>query len=240
MARSAISTRDLTKTYQSGANQLTVFGGLDLEIERGTAVAVVGSSGAGKSTLLHLLGGLDRPTAGEVWIGDTELFALEDEPLAQFRNQRLGFIWQQNSLLAEFTAAENVAMPLLIRGVQRGEALARAAARMEEVGLADRGHHRAGELSGGEQQRVALARALVGDPQVLLADEPTGNLDHDTAESVMELLEKLRVARGLTMVIVTHSRELAARCRHLIRLEKGSVTEAGPGKASTAGLGGTN
>jgi lipoprotein-releasing system ATP-binding protein len=223
MAQIAISTQNLARRYRSGSRELTVFSGLNLEIERGMAVAIVGASGAGKSTLLHLLGGLDRPSSGQVFFGDTDIFALNDEELAKFRNRRLGYIWQQNSLLAEFTAAENVAMPLLIAGAARQEALARAEDRLEEVGLGDRGHHRAGELSGGEQQRAALARALVNDPEVLLADEPTGNLDHETAEGVVDLLERLRVARGLTTVIVTHSRELAARCRQVIRLEKGEV-----------------
>jgi lipoprotein-releasing system ATP-binding protein len=218
-----ISTRNLERRYRSGARELTIFAGLDLEIERGASVAIVGPSGAGKSTLLHLLGGLDRPSAGQVYFGETDIFALSDEDLAKFRNQRLGFIWQQNSLLSEFTAAENVAMPLLIAGADRTTALERAAKRLEEVGLADRGHHRAGELSGGEQQRAALARALVNDPDVLLADEPTGNLDFETAEGVVELLEGLRVARRLTTVIVTHSRELAARCQRVIRLEKGGL-----------------
>jgi lipoprotein-releasing system ATP-binding protein len=226
MAQVAISTKQLARRYRSGARELTVFSGLNLEIERGMAVAIVGSSGAGKSTLLHLLGGLDRPSAGQVLFGDTDIFALTDEELAKFRNQRLGFIWQQNSLLAEFTAAENVAMPLLIAGTARREAFSRAEDRLKEVGLGDRGHHRAGELSGGEQQRAALARALVNDPEVLLADEPTGNLDHDTAEGVVDLLERLRLARGLTTVIVTHSRELAARCPQVIRLEKGGLLGA--------------
>jgi lipoprotein-releasing system ATP-binding protein len=232
MAALAISTRNLARRYRSGARELTVFSGLDLEIEQGTAVAIVGTSGAGKSTLLHLLGGLDRPSAGQVYFGDTDIFALNDEELAKFRNRRLGFIWQQNSLLAEFTAAENVAMPLLISGTKRSQALARAEERLKEVGLGDRGHHRAGELSGGEQQRAALARALVNDPEVLLADEPTGNLDFETAESVIELLEGLRVARRLTTVIVTHSRELAARCPQVIRLEKGGVV--GTARAAAA------
>jgi len=226
MPQVAISARGLTRRYRSGAREFAVFADLDLDVERGSAVAIVGESGAGKSTLLHLLGGLDRPTAGRVVYGDTDIFALSDEALADFRNRRLGFIWQQNSLLPEFTAAENVAMPLLIAGVARKEALGRAEDRLKEVGLGDRGHHRAGEMSGGEQQRAALARALVNDPEVLLADEPTGNLDHKTAEGVVELLEGLRRARSLTSVIVTHSREFAARCPHVIRLEKGSVLAA--------------
>ena len=227
MLAMAISARGLTKSYRSGSRELTVFSGLDLDVEAGSAVAIVGQSGAGKSSLLHLLGGLDRPTAGRVFFGDTDLFALSDEALADFRNKRLGFVWQQNSLLPEFTAAENVAMPLLIAGVARKEALAAAGARLEEVGLADRGHHRAGEMSGGEQQRAVLARALINNPEVLLADEPTGNLDPETAEGVVELLERLRERRRLTTVMVTHSREVAARCPHVIRLEKGSVVSPG-------------
>jgi lipoprotein-releasing system ATP-binding protein len=232
----AISARQLTKRYRSGEKEITVFAGLDLDIGRGSAVAIVGESGAGKSTLLHLLGGLDRPTSGQVFFGDTDVFSLSDEDRARFRNRSLGFVWQQNSLLPEFTAAENVAMPLLIAGAPRKDALRTAGERLHEVGLADRGHHRAGEMSGGEQQRAALARALVHDPEVLLADEPTGNLDHRTAEGVVELLERLRESRNLTTVTVTHSLELAARCPHVIRLEKGNVL--GPAAATAPGLSG--
>ena len=235
MLLSAISTRGLAKRYRSGERELTVFSGLDLVIEAGSAVAIVGESGAGKSTLLHLLGGLDRPSSGGVHYGLTDIFALSDDALAEFRNRHLGFIWQQNSLLAEFTAAENVAMPLLISGSPRRKALDRAAERLKEVGLADRGHHRAGELSGGEQQRAALARALVNDPQVLLADEPTGNLDHRTAEGVMDLLDRIRQARNLTTGIVTHSADVAGRCERVIRLEKGAV-QSGAGDGFGDGI----
>jgi lipoprotein-releasing system ATP-binding protein len=221
----AIRAEGLTKRYRSGPTDHTVFSDLHLAVLRGEIVAVVGESGAGKSTLLHLLGGLDEPTAGRVLYGATDLYGLEDAARAEFRNRNLGFVWQQNSLLPEFTAAENVAMPLFIRGMPRADALHQAAERLAEVGLADRGHHRAGELSGGEQQRVALARALVAGPEVLLADEPTGNLDHRTADAVMGLLDALHRARGLTAVIVTHNLEFAKRCHRVIKLEKGTAVE---------------
>ncbi|MCC6536490.1 MAG: ABC transporter ATP-binding protein [Bryobacterales bacterium] len=212
----------LTKTHRSGGgHEVTVFAGLDCRIEPGERVAIVGASGAGKSSLLHLLGGLDRPTSGAVFYGDQDLFAQPDAQLAAFRSRHAAFVWQMNSLLPEFSAEENVLMPLLIRGVSHAEASRRAADALSQVGLSARRTHKPGELSGGEQQRVALARALVGCPSVLLADEPTGNLDFETADAVAGLLADLARDRGFTTIIVTHNQAFAATCDRVLQLEKG-------------------
>src|SRR5215469_13623635 len=202
---SAIRVVNLTKTYRSGGANLAVFSGLNFEVAPGEKLALGGESGAGKSTLLHLLGGLDRPTEGAIYFGQQDISSLSGSELAEFRNREIGFVWQIQSLLAEFSALENVMMPLLIRGVSRVQAGPQAMARLHEVGLRDRASHRAGELSGGEQQRVVLARALVGNPSVLLADEPTGNLDFRTGEMIFELLEGLHRSHQLTSVFVTHN-----------------------------------
>jgi lipoprotein-releasing system ATP-binding protein len=225
---SAIRAKSLSKTYRSGATELVVFQDLSLCVSRGERLAIMGQSGAGKSTLLHLLGGLDRPSGGEVIFGNRDIVSLGEQELASFRNREIGFVWQNPSLLAEFTALENVMMPLLIRGPQRGEeprgATARLAEeRLAEVGLAARAWHRAGELSGGEQQRVALARALVTNPKVLLADEPTGNLDFRTGETIIGLLNELHAAHGLTSVVVTHNLSFASRCDRVLELKKGGL-----------------
>jgi lipoprotein-releasing system ATP-binding protein len=220
---SAIRAVGLTKTYRSGANQLVVFENLELEVRRGERLAVVGESGAGKSTLLHLLGGLDRPSAGKIMFGAKETTALADAELADFRNREIGFVWQSHFLLPEFTALENVMMPLLVRGVAPGEAETAASRRLEEVGLAARATHRPGELSGGEQQRVGLARALAGNPHVLLADEPTGNLDEKTGAMIMDLLEQMHRSHGLTSVPVTHNMAFARRCDRVLKLEGGKL-----------------
>lgn len=220
-----IVVEDLEKTYQPAAGPVTVFRNLQLSVQRGERVALIGASGAGKSTLLHLLGGLDRPTAGRVSLDGVDLAALSDRALADFRNRRIGFVWQIQSLLPEFTALENVMMPLLVRGLSRTQALQPALTRLDEVGLSHRQTHLSGELSGGEQQRVALARALVGEPIFLLADEPTGNLDYKTADKVVELVENLHVRHGLTSVFVTHSRTFAARCDRMLELEQGKLIE---------------
>src|SRR5476649_2744042 len=177
-----IRARGLTKKYRSGNSDLVVFEGLDLDVERGEMLALVGESGAGKSTLLHLLGGLDSPSGGAIYYGGTEISGLAHPEQSDFRNREIRFVWQNHSLLPEFTALENVMMPLLIRGVPLLDAAPSALGRLDEVGLHNRATHRAGELSGGEQQRVALARALAGNPRFLLADEPTGNLDFRTGE----------------------------------------------------------
>jgi lipoprotein-releasing system ATP-binding protein len=207
----AIRAAGLSKIFRSGAAELVIFAGLELEVARGERLALVGESGAGKSTLLYLLGGLDRPTEGAIYFGQNDICRLPANELAEFRNRELGFVWQIHSLLAEFTALENVMMPLLIRGRSRPEAEPAALARLDEVGLRNRAGHRAGELSGGEQQRVALARALVGNPSVLLADEPTGSLDFRTGEMIMSLIEELHRSRQLTSIHVTHNLNFARR-----------------------------
>lgn len=233
----AIRAISLEKRYRSGDGELVVFSDLNLEVEAGERLAVVGESGAGKSTLLHLLGGLDRPTRGKIFYGDKELTALGDSELAEFRNHQIGFVWQSHYLLPEFTALENVMMPLLIRGLAREQAAQKARARLEETGLGGRLWHRAGELSGGEQQRVALARALVGEPKVLLADEPTGNLDARTAAMVMDLLAELHRAHRLTSVYVTHNMSFARRCDRVLKLESGILSDPGssPGSQMSTG-----
>src|SRR5690242_14469954 len=206
----AIRAVNLTKTYRSGDADLVVFSRLNFEVEQGEKLALVGESGAGKSTLLHLLGGLDRPSEGEIYFGQNDICRLSADGVAEFRNREVGFVWQIHSLLAEFTALENVMMPLLIRGETREAAGPVALARLDEVGLHNRASHRAGELSGGEQQRVVLARALVGNPKVLLADEPTGNLDFRTGEMIISLFEDLHRSHQLTSIFVKIGR---ASCR---------------------------
>ncbi len=223
--RCAIRVVNLAKTYRSGGTDLVVFSGLNFEVMTGEKLALVGESGAGKSTLMHLLGGLDRPTEGAIYFHENDICCLPANELAEFRNREVGFVWQIHSLLAEFTALENVMMPLLIRGQARDSAEPAAMARLHEVGLRDRASHRAGELSGGEQQRVVLARALVGDPKVLLADEPTGNLDFRTGEMIMGLLEDLHRARRLTSIHVTHNLNFARRADRILALEQGRLRE---------------
>ena len=222
----AIRAVNLEKKYRSGDSDLVVFSKLNLEVARGERLALVGESGAGKSTLLHLFGGLDRPTEGAIYFDQIDICKLSAKGLAEFRNRELGFVWQIQSLLAEFTALENVMMPLLIRGRNREEAEPVSMARLNEVGLRNRASHRAGELSGGEQQRVVLARALVGDPKVLLADEPTGNLDFRTGEMIMELLEDLHRSRQLTSIHVTHNWQFARRADRVVALERGALVPA--------------
>jgi lipoprotein-releasing system ATP-binding protein len=224
----AIRVVGLAKSYRSGGAELVIFENLSFEVARGEKLALVGESGAGKSTLLHLLGGLDRPTEGAIYYGQNDICQLPAHKLAEFRNRELGFVWQIQSLLAEFTALENVMMPLLIRGQSREQAEPVSMARLEEVGLRDRASHRAGELSGGEQQRVVLARALVGDPKVLLADEPTGNLDFRTGEMIMNLLDELHRSRQLTSIHVTHNLNFARRADRVVALERGQLVPATP------------
>ncbi len=228
----AIRAIGLEKRYRSGDGELVVFSDLQLEVAEGERLAIVGESGAGKSTLLHLLGGLDRPTRGTIYFGEKELTRLGDAELADFRNREIGFVWQSHYLLPEFTALENVMMPLLIRGWARRQAAEAARARLEEMGLGRRLHHRAGELSGGEQQRVALARALAGQPRVLLADEPTGNLDARTGEMIIGLLSEIHEAHRLTSVYVTHNLSFARRCDRVLKLEAGTLSEMGEPFAS--------
>jgi len=221
-----IEARGLKKTYMSGDRPLTVIDGLDLAVSSGETVAIVGASGTGKSTLLHLLGGIDRPSAGEIIFEGRRLDALSATALARYRNAAVGFVFQFHFLMPDFTALENVQMPLLLGGERSGPAARRAAELLADVGLADRGHHRPGELSGGEQQRVAIARAVGRAPQLLLADEPTGNLDRGTGEAVFSLLQRLNRERGLTMVVVTHNRELALACGRTLTLEGGRFVPA--------------
>lgn len=218
----SISVESLAKTYR-GASELTIFADMTFVVNPGERLALIGESGAGKSTLLHLLGGLDSPSAGAIRFGETDITRLNPRQLAEFRNREIGFVWQVQSLLPEFTALENVMMPLLVRGEDPATAKPKAEAILAEVGLAARSHHRSGELSGGEQQRVVLARALVGQPKYLLADEPTGNLDEQTASQILDLLERLQARFQLTSVIVTHSPALAARCTRTLRLAKGGL-----------------
>ncbi len=219
----AISAENLRKTYRSGGAEVVVLNELSLQVPGGERLAVIGESGAGKSTLLHLLGALEKPSGGRILFGDREIGSLGDRDLAEFRNRALGFVWQNPSLLPEFTALENVMMPLLIRGVNPDEASKTARTSLGEVGLSARESHRAGELSGGEQQRVALARALAGKPNVLLADEPTGSLDFRTGETIIGLLTDLHKAHGLTSVFVTHNLSFAKRCDRVLELGKGGL-----------------
>ena len=216
------------KVFRSGATDLVLFDNLSFRIETGEMVGIVGQSGAGKSTLLHILGALDRATAGEVYCANTRVESLSDEAAAEFRNREIGFVWQFHYLLPEFTALENVAMPLLVRGIERDKAEAEAMRWLREVGLEDRSHHRSGELSGGEQQRVALARALVTGPKLLLADEPTGDLDTKTSAAVFDLIARLHGEHRLTSLIATHSVAFASRCHRVLRLENGRLEEIEP------------
>ncbi len=214
---------NLARLYRSGPADLTVFTGLNLEVEAGERLAIVGESGSGKSTLLYLLGALDRPTSGTIYFDVRDLSQLTDSELAEFRNREVGFVWQIHYLLPEFTALENVMMPLLIRGRGHREAEPEAAALLAEVGLGDRAGHRSGQLSGGEQQRVALARALVNRPRLLLADEPTGNLDQRNGEMIFELIGALHRSHGLTSILVTHNLAFARQCDRVLRLEAGRL-----------------
>jgi lipoprotein-releasing system ATP-binding protein len=230
-----IRTEGLAKIFKSGEGELVVFDDLNLDLYRGERLAVIGESGVGKSTLLHLLGALDRPSRGTIYFEYKDISRFSDSELADLRNRDIGFVWQNHSLLPEFTALENVMMPLLIRGAGHEEAAAVSLSGLEEVGLHARASHQAGELSGGEQQRVALARALVGRPKVLLADEPTGNLDHRTGESVMAVLEELHRSRQLTSIYVTHNLSFARRGDRILVLDQGrlKVPDSFPDVASS-------
>jgi lipoprotein-releasing system ATP-binding protein len=222
----------LRKTFRSGGQEITPLDGVDFSVARGEMIAIVGPSGAGKSTLLHLLAALDTPTSGTVYFGGNLLESLAEAELAEYRNRAVGFVWQRHHLMPDFTAAENVAMPLLIRGVSLGEALRTAANWLGEVGLADRAQQRGGQLSGGEQQRVAIARALVNGPQLLLADEPTGDLDEQSAENVFELMQHLHKTHQLTSILATHNISIARRADRVLNLEHGKLAS---GTAALAG-----
>jgi lipoprotein-releasing system ATP-binding protein len=218
----------LKKVFRSGDADLVLFENLSFQVTRGEMLAIVGESGAGKSTLLHILGALDSASAGDVYCAHLRLSSLSEEGAAEFRNRELGFVWQFHYLLPEFTALENVAMPLLVREVAQQEAEKEASRWLREVGLGQRSHHRSGELSGGEQQRVALARALITRPKLLLADEPTGDLDSRTADSVFELIARLHHDYQLTSLIATHNFAFARRCHRVLRLQHGHIEEVAP------------
>jgi lipoprotein-releasing system ATP-binding protein len=217
---------NLTKIYIGRAEEIAIFRDLNLEVGQGEMVAIVGASGAGKSTLLHLLGGLDRPTSGSIKIAEFDLAKSAELDLARFRNRQIGFVFQFHHLLPEFSATENVMMPLLINGMAKREALTRARGLLHRVGLEPRAEHRPGELSGGERQRVALARALACSPKLLLADEPTGNLDERTGEAVHLLIRQLQFEERMTAIIVTHNERMAATCDRVLRLENGQLIES--------------
>ena len=204
---------------------LTVLDGIDLEIRKGEMLAIVGASGVGKSTFLHIIGGLDHPTSGTVRYQGTDIFGMDNERIARFRNEHVGFVFQFHHLLPEFSAMENVMLPALIRGTDHHEASRAATVVLTDVGLAGRVHHRPGELSGGEQQRVAVARALMLGPDIVLADEPTGNLDAHTGEAVHEMVQQINREKGITFIIVTHNDKLAVRADRVLRMTEGRLIQ---------------
>jgi lipoprotein-releasing system ATP-binding protein len=216
-----IEARNLTKIYKAPASEIVVFDNLNLEVKQGRLLAVIGPSGAGKSTLLHLLGGLDTPSRGVVLFKNRNIFDWNAAELAKFRNRHVGFVFQFHHLLPEFTALENTMMPRLIGGGAQAEIEAGARQALDRVGLTHRLDHKVGELSGGEQQRVAIARALVSKPELLLADEPTGNLDHRTGEAIFQMIRELHAERDLTSVIVTHNERIAVQCDEVWELDAG-------------------
>ena len=227
--------RDLRKTYfQEDGSELRILEGVQIDVRAGEAIAIVGASGAGKSTLLHLLGGLDRPTGGDILLEGRSLATLSERELALVRNERIGFVFQFHHLLRDFTALENVMMPLLIRGAARHEAVARASGLLQDVGLGQRLTHKSSQLSGGEQQRVAVARALANQPAVVIADEPSGNLDTHTGEQLHDLFFRLRSNHGVAMVIATHNRELAQRADRVLHMKEGQLRADEPGAGDDA------
>jgi lipoprotein-releasing system ATP-binding protein len=223
-----VRVEHLRKEYITGRGKLVLFEDVSFEVRKGDLMAIVGQSGAGKSTLLHMLGALDTPSSGNVYCASNQLSSLSAKEAAVFRNREIGYVWQFHYLLPEFTALENIAMPLLARGETKASAFKSAEKWLEEVDLGDRASHRAGELSGGEQQRVSLARALVTGPKLLLADEPTGDLDNQTADAVFHLIERLHHSHGLTSLLVTHNLGLARRCSRVLRLDQRRMEEVAP------------
>jgi lipoprotein-releasing system ATP-binding protein len=217
---------DVYKSFPMGGEALTVLKGIHLKIARGEMLAVVGASGAGKSTLLHILGTLDRPTSGTVFFDGQDLFQLADQKQAEFRNRKIGFVFQFHHLLPEFTALENVSLPAYIQSRPASEVAQEATALLKDVGLGHRMRHKPGELSGGEQQRVAVARALMQRPDVVLADEPTGNLDTHTGDDLFGLMRRLNRDRGITFVIVTHNEKLSAQADRIIHMEDGRIIQS--------------
>ena len=228
LRQQVLRVEGLKKVFRSGASELVLFENLSFEVAQGEMLAIVGESGAGKSTLLHILGTVDRPSSGDVYFAETRLNSLDDNQAADFRNREVGFVWQFHYLLPEFTALENVAMPLLMRGSPKAEAETQALDWLKEVGLGQRVGNRAGELSGGEQQRAALARALISKPKLLLADEPTGDLDNRTGEAVFDLISRLHRDYQLSSVIATHNLAFARRCHRVLRLAAGRIEEVVP------------
>lgn len=226
MAEPVIRAEGLGKTFRSGEQALTIFSGLTFQIRQGESVALVGESGAGKSTLLHILGALEKPTTGKVLFCGDPLASLSEAQLANYRNRDVGFVWQNCHLLPEFTAIENVALPLRIAGVSEDSGQKEAQTWLQRVGLAERIDHQSGELSGGEQQRVAIARALVSKPRLLLADEPTGNLDERTGEAVMKMLLELAGQEGLAILLATHNPTFAALCDRVFRFDHGRLRQS--------------
>lgn len=227
MNKPLLTCTGISKTYQDGDNQVNVLSSLDLMLNSHELLAITGRSGSGKSTLLHLLGTLDEPSSGEVLFNGHDIHRLNKSKQAAFRNQSLGFIYQFHHLLAEFSALENVMMPLLIAGESQQQAKLRAVEMIQSVGLSERGHHKPSQLSGGERQRIAIARALVNRPALVLADEPTGNLDSENALAIFELLKSLRDQQGTSFVVVTHDNELANRLDRVVNLSSGSLASLG-------------
>jgi lipoprotein-releasing system ATP-binding protein len=223
-----VAAHDVVKGYRTAAGYVPVLAGVDLQVAPREMVAIVGASGVGKSTLLHVLGSLDRPESGRVVVAGQDVFALDEDHLREFRNRTLGFVFQFHHLLPEFTALENVMMPMLIARRPLAEAREKARALLEDLGLGHRAEHRPGAMSGGEQQRVAVARALVQSPRALLGDEPSGNLDQETGERLHVLLRRLNQEKGITVVVVTHNERLAAACDRVLRLEGGRLHDVSP------------
>jgi predicted ABC-type transport system involved in lysophospholipase L1 biosynthesis ATPase subunit len=223
-----LSARQIHRQFQTARAVLPVLKGVDLEVARRSTVAVTGASGVGKSTLLHILGGLDRPTSGEVVVGGVSLSGQSEKALALFRNEKVGFVFQFHYLLEDFSALENVMIPMLVAGKRRGESAEQAELLLGLVGLSDRTEHRPHQLSGGEQQRVAVARALANDPEIVLADEPSGNLDTATGRKLHDLIFDLNSGRGTTFLIATHNQELAGRCDRLLEIVDGMTRETDP------------